>query len=118
MERGHMRRRRKVLRILIALDHEVLRRGIRSLFEEQPAWKICGEAMTGAETIDKAKTLRPDLILLVVSMPDMDATKVIPQVIRSCPGVKVVALATLHSAEQAAKALAAGANGVALKSDT
>jgi DNA-binding NarL/FixJ family response regulator len=107
----------KGLRILIAEDHEVVRRGIRCLLEDRPEWKICGEAATSAETIEKTKTLRPDLLLLDVTMPDMDAAKAIPQIISVCPTVKIVALAMQDSAESAASALAAGADGLALKSE-
>jgi signal transduction histidine kinase len=107
----------KGLRILIAEDHEVVRRGIRCLLEDRPEWKICGEAVTVEETIEKTKTLRPDLLLLDVTMPDMDAVKAIPQIIDVCPTVKIVALAMQESAESAANALAAGADGLALKSE-
>ena len=58
----------KPLSILIADDHEVVRRGIRAL-GARPEWKICGEAATGREASDKAKKLRPDLVLLDLSMP-------------------------------------------------
>src|SRR5450755_3951228 len=91
----------KRLRILIAEDHEVVRRGIRSLLEDRPEWTICGEAATSAETIEKTKTLRPDLLLLDVTMPDMEAAKAIPQIIHVCPTVKIVALAMQDSAESA-----------------
>jgi DNA-binding NarL/FixJ family response regulator len=112
-----MSRRMNGLRILIAEDHEVVRRGIRCLLEDRPGWKICGEAATSAETIEKTKTLRPDLLLLDVTMPDMEAAKAIPQIIDVCPTVKILALAMQDSAELAADALAAGANGLALKSE-
>jgi len=107
-----------VLRILIAADHEVVRRGMRSLLEERRQWRICGEAATAVETIRKMKTLCPDLLLLDLAMPDMEATKAIPQIINICPNVKIVALGMQGFAELAAKALAAGASGLALKSDT
>jgi len=49
----------KTLSVLIADDHEVVRRGIRALLEAQPAWKICGEASTGREAVEKTRKLRP-----------------------------------------------------------
>jgi DNA-binding NarL/FixJ family response regulator len=107
----------KGLRILIADDHEVFRRGIRCMLEDQPDWKICGEAATGGETIEKTRALRPDLVLLDVAMPDMDAANAILQILSVCPRVKIVALAVHDSGELATKALAAGASGLALKSD-
>jgi DNA-binding NarL/FixJ family response regulator len=107
----------KGLRILIAENHEVVRRGIRSLLEDQPEWTVCGEAATSMEAIHKTQTLRPDVLLLDVTMPDMEAAKAIPQIINICPTVKIVAMAMEDSAELAADALAAGANALALKSE-
>ena len=112
-----MNRPAKGTRILIAEDFEVIRRGIRSVIEGRPQWTVCGEARTGAETIEKTRVLRPDLLLLDVTMPDMEATKAIQQIIEIYPPVKIVALATQESAELGANALAAGASGLALKSD-
>lgn len=106
------------LRILIADDHEVVRRGIRSMLEERRAWRVCGEAATCGETIDKTRTLRPDVLLLDVTMPDRDAAAAIPDIVDVCPTVKIVALTLPDSAELAARALAAGASGLALKSDS
>ena len=105
------------LRILIADDHEVFRRGLRSLVEERPEWSVCGEATAGADTLEKTRTLCPDLVLLDVSMPDAEATKAIPEIMHLCPTVKIVALATQDSAELAASAIAAGAIGLVLKTE-
>jgi DNA-binding NarL/FixJ family response regulator len=112
-----MNRPAKGTRILIAEDFEVIRRGIRSVIEGRPQWTVCGEARTGAETIEKTKSLGPDLLLLDVTMPDMRASEIIPQVLQHCPAVKIVALAMEDSAELAAQALAAGADGLVLKSE-
>lgn len=103
--------------ILIADDHEVVRQGIRSLLATRPEWKVCGEAATGRETIEKAKRLRPDVVLLDITMPDIDGLEAIPQILSVCPAVKIVVLTMHDSGEVATKALAAGANGLVLKSD-
>ena len=66
--------------ILIVDDHEVLRRGLRSLLSSRPEWKICGEAADGCEAIEKAKSLRPDIVLMDISMPRMnglEATRIL-----------------------------------------
>jgi DNA-binding NarL/FixJ family response regulator len=105
------------LRILIAEDVEVVRRGIRSILGKRSNWKICGEAASGAETIEKAWALNPDLLLLNVTMPDMAAAAVIPGGIQLCPAIKIVALAMAGAAKPAANALAASADGLALKSE-
>ena len=105
------------LRILIADDHEVVRRGIRALLEARPKWQVCGEAATGREAIESARKLRPDLVLLDLTMPGLDGLQAIPQILDICPGVRILVLTMHDSAEVATKALAAGASGVVLKSE-
>jgi DNA-binding NarL/FixJ family response regulator len=103
--------------ILVADDHEVVRRGIRTLFEAQPEWKICGEAATGREAIEKSRKLCPDVVLLDIAMPDINGLEAIPQILNVCPTAKVLILTMHDSGEVATKALAAGASGLVLKSD-
>jgi DNA-binding NarL/FixJ family response regulator len=105
------------LSILIVDDHEVLRRGIRALLEARPEWKICGEAGAGREAIEKARTLRPDLVLLDLTMPEMDGLEAIPQILDASPGTKILVLTMNDSGERATEVLAAGASGLVLKSD-
>jgi DNA-binding NarL/FixJ family response regulator len=56
-------------KILIVDDHYVVRQGVRSILAERPEWEICGEAATGEEAVDAAATLRPDVVILDVTMP-------------------------------------------------
>ena len=105
------------MNILIADDHDVVRQGIRSLIEERREWNVCGEAFTGGEAIERSVRLRPDMLLLDLTLPDMDAANAISEILQVCPAVKIVVLATQDSAELTANALAAGAIGVAMKSD-
>ncbi len=94
-----------------------MRRGIRSVLETRPEWKVCGETATGRETIDKAHKLRPDLVLLDLMMPELGGLDAIPQIRRVCPDAKILVLTMHDSGEMASRALAAGANGLVLKSD-
>jgi DNA-binding NarL/FixJ family response regulator len=110
-------RRANGLRILIAEGEDIVRRGVRSLLQGRTDWKICGEAVSARETMEKTKVLQPDLLVLELAMPDMEAAKAIPKIIEVCPMVRVVALATQDSPVLAANALGAGATGVALKSE-
>ena len=73
------------VRILIADDHDVVRMGVRLLLESQPGWVVCGEARTGREAVAKAFELRPDVIVLDVSMPELNGVEVTRQVRRSMP---------------------------------
>jgi DNA-binding NarL/FixJ family response regulator len=108
---------RTQFRVLIADDHEVVRRGIRTVLEARRDWQVCGEAATGGETIEKAARLRPDVLLLDLTLPDMDPAQAIPEIMEICPNVKIIGLAMHDSGELAAGALAAGASGLTMKSD-
>jgi DNA-binding NarL/FixJ family response regulator len=103
--------------ILIADDHEVVRRGIRTLFEARPEWKICAEAATGREAIEKSRKFCPDVVLLDITMPDIGGLEAIPQILDACPTAKILILTMHDSGETASKALAMGASGLVLKSD-
>src|SRR5260370_1773021 len=106
-----MSRRDPELRILIADGQELVRRGIRAVLEERD-WIVCGEAATAGDALEKATKLRPDLLLLDVKLPDMDAAEVIPEIMKVSPPVKIIALAMHDSAEQAGAAPAAHATGL------
>lgn len=62
----------RILEILIADDHELFRRTLRGFIENHPQWHICGEAGDGVEAVEKAKSLRPDVVLMDINMPRMD----------------------------------------------
>jgi DNA-binding NarL/FixJ family response regulator len=106
-----------VLRILVADDHEVVRQGLRSILEEQPGWEICGEALTGQEAIAKAKELRPDVVVLDFSMPDLNGLEATRQIRRMLPDTEVLVLTMYDSERLAREFLAAGARGFILKAD-
>src|ERR1700730_5868116 len=63
------------LRILIVDDHEAIRRGVRSLLSSPTDWLVCGEAKDGVEAVEMAKKLRPDIVLMDISMPRMDGVE-------------------------------------------
>jgi CheY-like chemotaxis protein len=63
------------LRILVVDDHEVIRRGLRSLLTSRPEWEICGEAADGQAAVEKVGSLRPDLVLMDVTMPVLTGTE-------------------------------------------
>jgi len=105
------------LRILIADDHDVIRHGVRSLLARRPEWKICGEAASGREAIEKTGKLRPDLVLLDITMPGLDGIQAIPQILKASPNVQILVFTMHDSGEMATKVLAAGASGLVLKSD-
>jgi DNA-binding NarL/FixJ family response regulator len=74
--------------ILIVDDHAVIRRSLRQLFESRSGWEVCGEAVNGRDAIEKARELKPDLIVLDLSMPEMDglqAARVLKSVMPEVP---------------------------------
>jgi len=104
-------------RILIADDHEIVRRGIRSLIEGHAGWEVCGEVSDGRRAVEKARELHPDLVLLDVGMPNLNGLEATRQILKSAPGVRVLML-TMHESDQVIReALEAGARGFLLKSD-
>jgi DNA-binding NarL/FixJ family response regulator len=107
----------KNLRILIADDHALVRHGVRVLCRAQRGWRVVGEAANGREAVERANKLKPDLVILDISMPDLDGLQLIRQIRESLPDVKVLIL-TMHESDQMVRrVLEAGAHGYVLKSD-
>jgi DNA-binding NarL/FixJ family response regulator len=107
-----------MLRLLVADDHEVVRRGVRVLLETRLGWQVCQEASDGAEAVEKAGQSNPDVVILDVGMPVLDGLEAARRIRKACPRSEVLIL-TLHDSEQIAhEVLAAGARGYVLKSDT
>jgi DNA-binding NarL/FixJ family response regulator len=107
----------KRLRILIADDHALVRRGARAVLHSKRGWKVVGEAANGLEAVEKAKELKPDVALVDIGMPEMDGVEVVRQIRQQLPDTKVLVL-TMHDSDQMVRrTLEAGASGYLLKSD-
>jgi CheY-like chemotaxis protein len=107
----------KSLRILIVDDHEVVRRGLRSLLSSRPDWEICGEAADGRDAVERANALRPDVILMDVSMPEMTGTQAAKIIHRELPETQVVIISQNEPEITRRQAAEAGAAGYVAKSD-
>ncbi len=104
-------------RILVVDDHEVVRKGVAALLGGQPQWEVCGEASSGREAIAAAAELRPDVIVLDVSMPDMNGLDALRRILQERPRTEALIL-TMHESDQLVRQVfAAGARGYLLKSD-
>lgn len=106
-----------VVNILIADDHSLTRRGLRALLETDRRWRVCGEASTGVEAVLKAKRLKPDLIILDLSMPELGGLEATRQIRQALPELPVLILTMHDSEELIQEVVSAGAQGYVLKSD-
>lgn len=105
------------LRILIVDDHAVVRRGVRSLLESHPGWEISGEAATGREAVELARRLQPDVVVMDLSLPELNGLDATRQILKESPRSEILVLTMHHSEELAREVLQAGARGYVLKSD-
>ena len=85
------------LRILLADDHEIVRRGLRALLEKHEGWEVCGEASDGREAIEKALQLNPDVVIVDVGMPNLNGLDTTRQFLQHDPHFKVIVLTITDS---------------------
>ncbi len=104
-------------RILIADDHEVVRHGLRRLLEAQPDWQVVAEASDGREAVAQARQLKPDVVVMDLSMPGLNGLDAALQILKEAPNIEVLVLTVHESEEVARRVLTAGARGYMLKSD-
>lgn len=106
-----------MIRVLFADDHFVVRQGVRDLLESEPRCKVLGEARTGREVVSKAIELKPDVVILDVSMPELNGVEATRQIRNAVPQSQVLVL-TMHDSEHLVRELLqAGALGYLLKTD-
>jgi len=105
------------LRIFLADDHSLVRRGVRTLLGVRSDWQVCGEASDGRETLEKVNELKPDLLILDLNMPELNGLEVTRRVRKTCPQVEVLVLTVQDSEQVMRQVLEAGARGYILKSD-
>lgn len=105
-------------RIVIAEDHTILRDGLRSLLAREPEIEVVGEADNGLDAVAVTRLLKPDLVLMDLSMPKLGGLDAMREVARHCPGTRIVALTVHNSEEYLRAAFAAGAHAYVLKNDS
>jgi len=105
------------LRILLADDHELVRRGIRGLLQAKRTWRVVGEACDGVEAVAKAKKLKPHVVIMDIDMPRLSGLVAAQHIRQAVPAAKILILTLHESGEMLRRALETGAHGFVLKSD-
>lgn len=105
------------IRILIADDHDIVRRGLRPLIETERDWEVCGEAGNGREAVELCERLRPDVVVLDVGMPEMDGVEATRQIKQRLPDTEILAFTGTESELLVHQLFAAGARACVLKSE-
>jgi DNA-binding NarL/FixJ family response regulator len=108
----------KSLRILLADDHDLVRRGLRALLESHPGWSICAEAQTGREAVTKAEEERPDIAILDVTMPELNGVEAARRILKASPNTEILVLSVHYSDQLIRDVLDAGVRGCVAKSDS
>jgi two-component system response regulator NreC len=105
------------LRVLIADDHELVRQGMCALIEHEPGWQVCGTATNGLEAVEIAKRLKPGVVVLDLTMPELSGLEALREIKRALPNTEVVIFSAHHSEEVIEQLFDAGAKSYIQKSD-
>jgi DNA-binding NarL/FixJ family response regulator len=105
------------LRILVADDHDIIRRGLKDLLTSRSGWEVCAEAKTGREAVTLAEQFKPDVVVMDISMPDLNGLEAARQIRKSLPRTEILIL-TLHFSDQLVREIVeAGVRAYIMKSD-
>jgi len=105
------------VRILLADDHQVVRRGVRAIIESQTGWEVVAEASDGRDAVERVAQHKPDIVLLDIGMPGLNGLDATRAILKTFPQTEVLILTMHQSEELVHEVLRAGARGYVLKSD-
>jgi DNA-binding NarL/FixJ family response regulator len=105
------------LRILIADDHDVMREGTRAVIERQPGWEVCGIASTGREAVDQALALEPDVVVMDMSMPELNGLDAAVKIKRRLPRTEILMFTAHETDDLIREVFESGAKGFINKSE-
>lgn len=103
------------IRVLLAEDHTIVRKGIRSLLDDEPDIEVVGEASDGRETVEKAEKLVPDVVLMDITMPQLNGLEATRQIKKLLPDIKILGLTMYTNEEYILQLLQAGGSGYVVK---
>jgi DNA-binding NarL/FixJ family response regulator len=106
------------VRILIADDHDVMRRGLKSLVESHAGWAVCAEARTGREAVELAKKFKPEVAVLDITMPELNGIEAARRIGKVSRGTEVLMLSVHYSDQLVQEVIESGARGYVVKSDS
>jgi two-component system, NarL family, response regulator NreC len=102
-------------RVLLADDHSIVRKGLRSILEEDSLFEVVGEASNGREAVELTESLQPHIVVMDVAMPQLNGLEAAAQVQKIAPGSKIIILSMYRDETYILRALTAGARGYLLK---
>lgn len=106
-----------MIRILVADDHDIVRKGLTSLLANRPDWQVCAEASNGREAVNMAEKFRPNVAILDLSMPELNGLEATRQIRLRVPETEILVFSMYENEQFVRNLLAAGARGYVLKSD-
>ncbi|HXN99604.1 MAG TPA: response regulator transcription factor [Candidatus Acidoferrales bacterium] len=105
-------------KVLIADDHDLMRRGIKAIIETKKGWEVCGEVRTGAQAVAKAKELKPDIAILDITMPELNGLEAAKRIQKVSGKTEILMLSVHYSDQLIREVIEAGIRGYIVKSDS
>jgi DNA-binding NarL/FixJ family response regulator len=106
------------IKVLIADDHDLMRRGIKAIIETKKGWEVCGEVRTGAQAVAKAKELKPDIAILDITMPELNGLEAAKRIQKLSEKTEILMLSVHYSDQLIREVIEAGIRGYIVKSDS
>lgn len=106
------------LRIMIADDHDLVRRGLKIILESHPGWNVCAEARSGREAVSMAEQFQPDIAIMDISMPELNGIEAARKIKKLLPNTEMLILSMHHTDQLVREIVGAGAKGYIIKSDS